>query len=150
MYQQHNRTARQGMTAPIHWVVVLNSRCLKSNESRHSILVCLFYSGFTLLSTIFQSYRDSRWYLDVTGRSMLTYLDCCFGSLKYHAPDTGVWGGEGGYGPFKIISLISSRLFIKGGRKPENPGKNHLTIRKQNFAFPHVTRAGFEPEWWET
>ena len=36
--------------------------------------------------------------------------------------------------PFKNISLISSRSFIKGGRKPENPGKNHLTIRKQNLA----------------
>ena len=39
-------------------------------------------------------------------------------------------------GPFKNISLISSRSFIKGGRKPENPEKNHLTIRKQNLAFP--------------
>ena len=29
----------------------------------------------------------------------------------------------GFYGPFKNISLISSRPFIKGGRKPENPGK---------------------------
>ena len=46
----------------------------------------------------------------------------------------------GFYGPFKNISLISSRSFIKGGRKPENPGKNHLTIRKQTLAFPHVTR----------
>ena len=61
------------------------------------------------------------------------------------------------YCPFKNISLLfwtqfiksellSSRSFIKGGRKPENPGKNHLTIRKQNMAFPHVTRAGFEPQ----
>ena len=47
----------------------------------------------------------------------------------------------GFYGPFKNISLISSRLFIEGGRKPENPEKNHLTIRKQNLAFPHMTRA---------
>ena len=23
--------------------------------------------------------------------------------------------------------------------EPEYPGKNHLTIRKQNMAFPHVT-----------
>ena len=37
------------------------------------------------------------------------------------------------YSPFMNISLISSRSFIKGGRKPENPGKNHLTIRKQNW-----------------
>ena len=53
------------------------------------------------------------------------------------------------YVPFKNISLISSRSFIKGGRKPEYPGKNHLTIRKQNAAFPHVTRARLEPQRWE-
>ena len=59
----------------------------------------------------------------------------------------GVGGGVGGgrragcgvYCPFKNISLISSQSFIKGGRKPENQGKNHLTIRKQNLSFPHVT-----------
>ena len=45
----------------------------------------------------------------------------------------------GFYDPFKNISPVSSRPFIKGGRKLENPGKNHLTIRKQNLAFPHVT-----------
>ena len=55
----------------------------------------------------------------------------------------------GFYVPFKNISLISSRLFIKGGRKPEYPGKNHLTIRKQNTAFPHVARARLEPQLWE-
>ena len=43
----------------------------------------------------------------------------------------------GFYGPFKNISLISSQSFIKGGGKPENPGKKHLTIRKQNLAFSH-------------
>ena len=61
-----------------------------------------------------------------------------------------VWGGGGGgevfYGPFKNISLISSRSFIKGGREPENPGRNHLTIRKQNLAFPHVTQVRLEPQ----
>ena len=50
------------------------------------------------------------------------------------------------YGPFKNISFISSRSFIKGGRNPENPGKNHLTICKQNAAFPHVTQARLEPQ----
>ena len=30
-------------------------------------------------------------------------------------------GGRGGYDPFKNFSLISSRSFIKDGRKPENP-----------------------------
>ena len=39
--------------------------------------------------------------------------------------------------------------FIKGGRKPENTGKNHLTIGKQNLAFPHMTRAKLEPQRWE-
>ena len=57
---------------------------------------------------------------------------------------------HGFYGPFKNISLISSRSFIKGGRKPENPGKNHLTICKQNLAFPHVTQTRLEPQRWET
>ena len=52
----------------------------------------------------------------------------------------------GFYGPFKNISLISSRSFIKGGRKPENPEKNHLTIRKQNLAFLHLIRARLEPQ----
>ena len=49
------------------------------------------------------------------------------------------------YGPFKNISLILNLSFINGGRKPENPGKSRLTIRKQNLAFPHVTRAKLEP-----
>ena len=35
-------------------------------------------------------------------------------------------------------------------QKPENPGKNHLTICKQNLALPHVTRARLEPQKWET
>ena len=56
----------------------------------------------------------------------------------------------GFYGPFKNISLISSWSFIEGGRKPENPEKNHLTIRKQNLAFPHMTRARLKPQRWET
>ena len=47
----------------------------------------------------------------------------------------------GFYGPFKNTSLISSRSFIKGGRKPKNPDKTHLTICKQNLVSPHVTRA---------
>ena len=51
----------------------------------------------------------------------------------------------GFYGPFKNISLILSRSFIKGGQ-PKNPRKNHLTIRKQNLAFPHVTRVRLEPQ----
>ena len=50
------------------------------------------------------------------------------------------------YSPFKNISLISSRSFIKLERKLKNPGKNPLTICKKNFAFPHVTRVRLEPQ----
>ena len=32
----------------------------------------------------------------------------------------------GFYGLFKYISLLSSRSFFKGGRKPENPGKKTI------------------------
>ena len=32
-------------------------------------------------------------------------------------------GGGVGYGPFKNITHISNRSFIKGGRKPKNTGK---------------------------
>ena len=56
----------------------------------------------------------------------------------------------GFYGPFRNISLISSRSFIKCGRRPENPGNKHLIIRKQNLASPHLTRARLEPQRWET
>ena len=71
-------------------------------------------------------------------------------------------GGEGGGGSrffvlllllllfLGIFHFISSRLFIKGGRKPENPGKTHLTNRKQNLAFQHVNRARLEPQRWKT
>ena len=37
--------------------------------------------------------------------------------------DEGGEGVRGGCGPFRHLSLISSRSFIKNGRKPENPGK---------------------------
>ena len=57
--------------------------------------------------------------------------------------------GFGFYSPFKDISLISSQSFIEGGRKLENPGKNHLTICQQNLAFPHVTQARLELQQWE-
>ena len=47
------------------------------------------------------------------------------------------------YGPFKNISLILNRLFIKGGPKAENPGKNHLTIRK----LRHLSSAFFKTKY---
>ena len=50
----------------------------------------------------------------------------------------------GFYGPFKNISLISSRSFIEGGRKPENPEKNHLTIPKQNLKEGLIISNGSE------
>ena len=42
----------------------------------------------------------------------------------------------GFYSPFKNISLISSGSFIKGGRKPENPGGKKC----QNFFFSEKTK----------
>ena len=42
----------------------------------------------------------------------------------------------GFYSPFKNISLISSRSFIKCGQKLEDQGKNHLAIDIQNVSFP--------------
>ena len=53
------------------------------------------------------------------------------------------------YGPFKNISyneLIVHQRWEKTGE----PGENHLTIRKQNLAFPYVTRVRLEPQQWET
>ena len=44
----------------------------------------------------------------------------------------------GFYGPFKNISLISSRSFIEGGRKPENPEKT---------TWPSVSRTWLSHIW---
>ena len=51
------------------------------------------------------------------------------------------------FGPFKNNLRISSRSFIKEGRKPENPEKNRLTVRQQNLSFPDMTRERLEPQW---
>ena len=61
-------------------------------------------------------------------------------------------GGKGFYDPFQNISLISSRSFIKGGRKPENPGKNHLTTPKQNLPILNFEQVPFTIIWfvWKT
>ena len=66
--------------------------------------------------------------------------------IRHLAPLDDFFFDLGFYGLFKNISLISSRSFIKGERKPENPGKNHLTYGKQNLGFPHVTRARLESQ----
>ena len=47
---------------------------------------------------------------------------------------------------FTYIEPIVHQRCAKTGE----PGKSHLTIRKQNFAFPHVTRARLEPQRRET
>ena len=47
---------------------------------------------------------------------------------------------------FTYIEPIIHQRWVKA----REPGKNHLTIRKQNLAFPQVTRARLEPQWWET
>ena len=52
--------------------------------------------------------------------------------------------------PFQEYFTYSELIVHKGGQNPENPGKNHLTIRKQNLAFPHMTWMRLEPQWWET
>ena len=40
----------------------------------HVFLFCLFYSGFTSLSTIFQSYRDGVW---MWQGALCSLLECC-------------------------------------------------------------------------
>ena len=53
-----------------------------------------------------------------------------------------MWGGGGGggaegggYGPFKNITHISNRSFIKGGRKPKNTGKRAHNLVPVSCAF---------------
>ena len=46
----------------------------------------------------------------------------------------------------RIFHLYRADCSSQVGEKPENPEKNHLAIRKQNLAFPHVTRARLEPQ----
>ena len=44
------------------------------------------------------------------------------------------------YDPFKkIFHLYQTDHSSKVGKNRRTQGKNHLTIRKQNLAFPHVT-----------
>ena len=49
----------------------------------------------------------------------------------------GGWGGggEGGYGPFKNITHISNRSFIKGGRKQKNTGKRAHNLVPVSYAL---------------
>ena len=58
---------------------------------------------------------------------------------------------------FDLGFMALSRIFhlywddrSSSGLKLENLGKKHLTIHKQNLAFPHVTTARLEPQRWET
>ena len=95
---------------------------------------------FWSVPTIYEIYDEYPQYMKNTLSWYTFYLELHYVEI--------FWFGF--YGPFKNISLISSRSFIEGGRKPENPEKNHLTIRKQNLAFPHMTRARLEPQRWET
>ena len=43
----------------------------------------------------------------------------------------------------RIFHLYRAHRFAKMGKNRE---KKHLTIRKQNLAFPHVTQARLEPQ----
>ena len=56
----------------------------------------------------------------------------------------------GFYGPFKNVSYIKLMVHQRWGKTWEPGEKNHLTIRKQNLAFPHVTQARLEPQQQET
>ena len=46
----------------------------------------------------------------------------------------------------RIFHLNRADRSSKVGEKPEYAGKKHLTIHKQNFAFPHMTQARLEPQ----
>ena len=74
-----------------------------------------------------------------------TFYDCINTTYQFIKPFLLIWVLR----PFKNSSLILSRLFIKGERKPENPGKNTWPSL-QNLAFPHVTQARLKPQQWET
>ena len=46
----------------------------------------------------------------------------------------------------RIFHLYRADRSSKVGENRRTPEKNHLTIRKQNLAFPHMTRARLEPQ----
>ena len=105
---------------------------------RNSGLKCSKFASWILFCKILEVYLD-----------FITTFEHVHGRLLYlvfYLHEKEIFFLFGFYGPFKNISLISSRSFIEGGRKPVNPEKNHLTIRKQNLAFPHMTRVRLEPQ----
>ena len=57
---------------------------------------------------------------------------------------------ELGLRPFQEYFIYQADRSSKVVENRRTRGKNHLTIRKQNLAFPHVTRARLEPQRWET
>ena len=58
--------------------------------------------------------------------------------------------GRGSLRPFQEYFTYIEPIVHQRWAKTGEPGKKHLTIRKQNLAFPHVTRARLEPQRWET
>ena len=50
----------------------------------------------------------------------------------------------------RIFHLYRANRSSKVGENWRTRGENHMTICKHNLAFPHVTRARLEPQWWET
>ena len=48
--------------------------------------------------------------------------------------------------PFQEYFTYIEPIVHRRWAKTEYPEKNHLTIRKQNLAFPHMTRARLEPQ----
>ena len=47
----------------------------------------------------------------------------------------------------RIFHLYRADRLSKVGENRRTLGKNHLTIREQNLAFPHVARARLEQQW---
>ena len=81
-------------------------------------LVCLFYSGFTSLSTLFQSYRDGFW---MWQGAQCSLLECCLTEISrprhltwYIHPVTLYWVDK-----FGLLALLSWTLTgsIKGCRR---------------------------------
>ena len=57
-----------------------------------------------------------------------------------------IWGLR----PFQEYFTYIEPIVHRRWAKTMYPAKNHLTIRRQNLAFPHMTRARLEPQRWET
>ena len=120
---------------PNHFFLVLLNKTAQvalSVHQWHKKVYCSYSSSWWLNSTIclFEVYEYMIYIL-----LMLIFTSIFWSSLKKKFFFLFCFFLFRFYGPFKNISLILSQSFIKGGQKLVNPGKNHLTICKQNLAF---------------